>query len=212
MKDEEWQTVTRGRKRGGMLCQHFGRHQCHELQCQHPQKDNELDVKTGVVCGGMPIATDKDMLQKEIFHLDRYSNANLGKGKITVDSGAAESVMPVDMLKEVQLKESIGSRSGVHYVAANGGRMPNLGEKQVYFKTKNGAESNVVFQVTHARKPLASVSKMVKKGNRVVFSPTGSYIENIATERRIDMEEVNGTYRIDVEYLSNDFRGRTRQI
>ena len=79
-----------------------------------------------------------------------------------------------------------------------------MGEKQVYFKTKNGAESNVVFQVTHARKPLASVSKMVKKGNRVVFSPTGSYIENIATERRIDMEEVNGAYRIDVECLSTD--------
>jgi len=132
----------------------------------------------------------------------------IGTGKITIDSGAAESVMPMEMLKEIQLKESKGSKAGVQYIAANGGRMPNLGEKQVHFKTSDGAESNVVFQVTHARKPLASVSKMVKKGNRVIFSPSGSYIENIATKKRIDMQEVNGTYQIDVEYLAEDFPRR----
>jgi len=132
----------------------------------------------------------------------------IGAGKITIDSGAAESVMPMEMLKEIQLKESKGSKAGVQYIAANGGRMPNLGEKQVHFKTSDGAESNVVFQVTHARKPLASVSKMVKKGNRVIFSPSGSYIENIATKKRIDMQEVNGTYQIDVEYLAEDFPRR----
>ena len=81
--------------------------------------------------------------------------------------------------------------------------MPNLGEKKVFFKTLDG-----VFQVTHARKPLASVSKMVKKGNRVIFAPSGSYIENIATKKRIDMQEVNGTYQIDVEYLAEDFPRR----
>jgi len=132
----------------------------------------------------------------------------IGTGKITIDSGAAESVMPMEILKEIQLKESKGSKAGVQYIAANGGRMPNLGEKQVHFKTSDGAESNVVFQVTHARKPLASVSKMVKKGNRVIFSPSGSYIENIATKKRIDMQEVNGTYQIDVEYLAEDFPRR----
>ena len=135
----------------------------------------------------------------------RQKKKTIGTGKITVDSGAAESVLPMDMLKEIQLKESKGSKAGVQYIAANGGRMPNLGEKQVHFRTADGAESNVVFQVTHARKPLASVSKMVKKGNRVIFSPSGSYIENIATKKRIDMQEVNGTYQIDVEYLAEDF-------
>ena len=123
------------------------------------------------------------------------------KGKITIDSGAAESVMPADMLQDVPLKESEGSRKGVSYIAANGGRMPNLGEKHVRFKTKNGATSGIVFQVTHARKPLASVSRIVKKGNSVTFSPTGSFIRNLRTGKQIDIVEENGTYVIDVEYV-----------
>jgi hypothetical protein len=82
----------------------------------------------------------------------------IGKGRITIDSSAAESVLPRDMLHEIRLQESEGSKAGVQYVAANGGKMPNLGEKKVRFKTKNGMESNVVFQVTDARKPLASVA------------------------------------------------------
>ena len=77
--------------------------------------------------------------------------------------------MPAEMLKEVQLRESEGSRRGTQYVAANGGKMPNLGEKKVHFLTEDNLESNIVFQVTHARKPLASVSKIVKKSSRVIF-------------------------------------------
>jgi len=132
----------------------------------------------------------------------------IGKGRITIDSGAPESVLPHDMLHEIKLQESEGSRAGVQYIAANGGKMPNLGEKRVHFKTKTGMESNVVFQVTHARKPLASVSKIVKKGNRVVFSPTGSYIENIDSGKKIELNEVNGTYHMDVEFLAKDFPRR----
>ena len=132
----------------------------------------------------------------------------IGKGRITIDSGAAESVLPRDMLHEIRLQESEGSKAGVQYVAANGGKMPNLGEKKVRFKTKNGMESNVVFQVTDARKPLASVSKIVKKGNRVIFSPTESYIENITSGKKIELNEVNGTYHMDVEFLAEGFPRR----
>jgi len=132
----------------------------------------------------------------------------IGKGKITIDSGAAESVIPQGMLNEIKVQESEGSRNGVQYIAANGAKMPNLGEKKVFFKTKDGMESNVVFQVTHARKPLASVSKIVKKGNKVIFSPSGSYIENIDTGKKIELNEANGTYHMDVEYLAKDFTRR----
>ena len=71
----------------------------------------------------------------------------------------------------------------------------------MFFKTSDGVESNVVFQVTHARKKLASVSNTVSKDTSVVFSPTGSYIENIVSKTRIGMQDVNGTYQIEVEYL-----------
>lgn len=136
------------------------------------------------------------------------------KGRITIDSGAAESVMPADMLKDIPLHESDGSRKGISYVAAKGGRMPNLGEKRVRFKTKDGSTSGIVFQVTHARKPLASVSKIVRHGNEVIFSPNGSYIRNVKTGRRIDIEEAHGTYHIEVDYLRSrggPTEGFTRQ-
>ena len=141
----------------------------------------------------------------DICAVEATDTKTIGKGKITIDSGAAESVLPEDMLREVQMHQSKGSKAGVQFVAANGGKMPNLGEKRVHFRTKDGMESNVVFQVTHARKPLASVSKIVRKGNKVVFSPTCSYIENIESGKRIELDEVNGTYHMDVEFLAKGF-------
>ena len=122
-------------------------------------------------------------------------------GRITVDSGAAESVWPEDLMPEVQTKPSIGSQTGVTYIAANGNKMPNLGEKKVHFKTKDGLNSSIVFQVTKVKKPLAVVSKITEKGNWVCFGPNEAYIQNVATGKRTELELHNGTYSLDVEYL-----------
>ena len=113
-------------------------------------------------------------------------------GRITIDSGAAENVLPRDYLPEVPLKPSPGSQRGACFIAANGSRMENLGQKKLDFVASGGVKSNILFQVTDARKPLASVSKIVAKGNRVVFAPDRSYIENLQSGKRIDMEEIWG--------------------
>ena len=89
--------------------------------------------------------------------------------------------------------------------------MPNLGEKKVFFRTKDGGTSSVVFQVTHARKPLASLSRIVQKGNRVVFGGDESYIENVGTGRRVPITFENGTYHMDVEFLTKPAPGFPRQ-
>ena len=91
---------------------------------------------------------------------------------------------------------------GAHFIAANGTRMKNVGQKKLDFVAKGGVKSNIVFQVTDARKPLASVSKIVAKGNRVVFTPDRSYIENLRTGKKIEMELSNGTYSIDVGFMT----------
>ena len=57
-----------------------------------------------------------------------------GKGKITIDSGAAESVMPKGMLLNEPTIEELTTRNRVKYVAANGARMENQGEKKIRFK------------------------------------------------------------------------------
>ena len=122
-------------------------------------------------------------------------------GRITVDSGAAESVwLAEDLMPEVQTKPSVRSQTGVAHIASNGNRMPNLGEKKVHFKTKDGLNPSITFQVTKV-KPLADVSKITKKGNWVCFGPSGACIENVATSKRTDLEFHNGTYSLDVKYF-----------
>ena len=56
------------------------------------------------------------------------------KKGITMDSGAGNNVMPRRMvMKKSEIRESEGSRRGVHYVAANDGRVPNEMEYDIKF-------------------------------------------------------------------------------
>ena len=99
----------------------------------------------------------------------------------------ASNVMPKAIFPSEPLREGIAKRNGVKYVAANGAKMENLGEKKVRFKRDGGHEvNNITLQVTDVGKPLASVSRTLDTGNRVVFSrgPGGSFIENEETGDR----------------------------
>ena len=89
---------------------------------------------------------------------------------ITVDSGAADNVMPRRMMRRgMRVRPSEASRAGVHYVAANGSRIPNEGETDLSFEDKDGIKHSWCFQVAEVNKVLASVSSMVDTGHRVVF-------------------------------------------
>jgi len=77
--------------------------------------------------------------------------------------------------------------------------MANYGGTKVEF-VKEGKRKSMNFQVTDCKKPLASVSKIVDKGNRVVFDSEGSYIENKATGEIMKLERERGTYVMIVEY------------
>ncbi len=65
----------------------------------------------------------------------------------------------------------------------------------------SGKVASMWVQATDVRKPLASVSRIVEKGNTVVFDSERSYILHKAsgTKTAIDLE--NGAYVINVEYL-----------
>ena len=122
--------------------------------------------------------------------------------QITIDSGAAESVMPKDYLPHVKLEPASGSKSQAKYVAANGARMGNYGQKKVPFRTKGeGCLQAITFQVTDVTKPLAAVSRIVEKGNVVQFGPKpeDNFIRSPAG-MKIPIRKERGTYVIDVEY------------
>jgi len=56
------------------------------------------------------------------------------------------------------------------------------------------------FQVTDCKKPLASVAKIIERGNRVVFDEEESYILNKLTGEKIKLERERGTFVMVVEF------------
>ena len=92
------------------------------------------------------------------------------KRGITMDSGAGNSVMPRRMvIKKDEIRESEGSKIGIHYVAANNGRIPNEGEYDLKFNTVEGHEQWLTFQIAEVNKALCSISSLVDEGYKIVF-------------------------------------------
>ena len=71
--------------------------------------------------------------------------------------------------KASKVRPSAASRAGVHYVAADDGRIPNEGEADLPFETSEGNQHNWTFQIAEVNKVLASVSAIVDSGSRVIF-------------------------------------------
>ena len=152
-------------------------------------------------------ATSKPMIQ--IVGSDQWKQRRRitpsMKGKITVDSGAADSVMPLDEAGE--WFPMLPKKEGVRFCAANGQAIENYGRRNIAFKVGGGRRVNcMTFHATNVKKTLASVSKMVERGNSVHFTPEGSYVEGAQGER-IPLTLENGVYVMDIEYLSG-FNGQ----
>ena len=124
---------------------------------------------------------------------------------ITVDSGAADNVLPRRMIRGRgnRIRPSRASEAGVHYVTASANRIPNEGETDLAFTTSDGKDISWLFQVAEVNKVLASVSYLVDAGHRVVFDrdpKTGadiSVIVNKNTGEEVAMRRDNNVWVID---------------
>jgi len=76
------------------------------------------------------------------------------------------SIWPATHVSWDNVKPTEESEKGIGFVAANGSRMENYGGTQVVFE-KDGKVKAMNFDVTDCKKPLASVAKIVDKGNKV---------------------------------------------
>ena len=85
---------------------------------------------------------------------------------------------------------------GVEYQVADGTRIPNLGERRFVGYTEDGAANGMIAQVCAVNETLLSVSKLTKKGNRVVFDDDDSYVEDKATGQKTCMTEDGGMYTL----------------
>ena len=96
--------------------------------------------------------------------------------RVTADSGAADHVAPVDTANHLEVKETMASKQGVKYVAANGQKISNLGQRRIQGVTDEGTPLGMTWQVAEVKKPLASVGRMCDAGNVAVFTKEGGYV------------------------------------
>ena len=130
---------------------------------------------------------------------------------MTVDSGAADNVIPRRMIRGTKnkIRSSPGSRKGVFYVSASGGRIANEGECDFHFSSKDGEEESFVFQVAEVNKALCAVSYLVDKGYQVIFDQdvaTGkdtSRISHKKTGKMIPLMRERNVWTIDA-YIEED--------
>ena len=133
----------------------------------------------------VPISTNTANLEEINMMNDvdqrRGKRLKLRRG-ITMDSGAANNVMPRRMVRNPSaIRPSPSSRKGVHYVTANDGRIPNEGEIDFSFTTQEGNGENFVVQIAEVNKFLGSISYLVDQGFRVTFD------KDAATGRDLSM-------------------------
>ena len=118
---------------------------------------------------------------------------------MAVDSGAAESVMPVGEVPEytpVQHPEQI------YYQTASGETLANEGEQCIPMCTAASSQwRSMTFQTCDVTKPLASVKRIVDTGHIVVLAPSelgGSYILNLSDWSSEPLTEEDGNYNLEI--------------
>ena len=109
--------------------------------------------------------------------------------EVIMDSGAHVSVGPPTLGRQAgyKVEASPGSRAGICYTAANGGELPNLGQRFMAVVTEEGTLRGMEQQVADVTKPLESVRANVRAGHAVIFDDDGtgrgmgSYLINKST-------------------------------
>ena len=98
----------------------------------HVETENRFQVLTtedeDVEIGFVDIETPEEPVAA--IGVDRRTLRSAGRGKITVESGAAEVVLSLDVVPNETLIEGEAKKKGVRYVAANGGRMETWARRE----------------------------------------------------------------------------------
>ena len=113
-----------------------------------------------------------------------------------------------------KIRPSAGSKRGLHYVSATDHRIPNVGEIDFEFRTEEGVDESIVFQVADVNKPLMSISDRVDHRCRVVFDQddiTGedlTHVYNKKTKKKMRLKRVGKVWVLDCtvtkDYISEN--------
>ena len=87
-----------------------------------------------------------------------------------------DTVGPEHVARNITTVPNKASKTGMHYVAANGTPIHNQGEHNMKGKVEHGMNVPVTTQVSDVCKVLASTAKVRDAGNMQVFTKTGGWI------------------------------------
>ena len=124
---------------------------------------------------------------------------------LVVDSGAGETVMPVDWLTSHPLTESDGSRANDFNTTADGSKVYNEGQRKLDVCTLDGQQRrSITFQVARVKK-VSGISKSNGEEREQAFffdqdssGKDTSYIQNQRTNEKIWLRQENGVYVLDL--------------
>ena len=114
--------------------------------------------------------------------------------RVQVDSGAVDTVAPKEVAKAFSLRETAMSKNNIGFVAANGSKIDNYGERKVVGYTDDGEGVSMRMTCADVQKVLGSVHRMNLGGNRVMLDGNDSYLENRKNGRRTPIKYENGQY------------------
>ena len=170
------------------------------------KEEKEFDVN--------PLGMPKDETEGEMVMTAKTGKRARMRNGITMDSGSHHNVMPRRMVNAKRIRASEYSKRGIHYVAANKGKIPNEGETTFEFETLEGNDESWDFQIAEVNKALGSIADRVDNWNRVVFDKdmkTGrdvSYILDKVKKRATKMTRTGNVWKVDcivnIENISND--------
>ena len=125
--------------------------------------------------------------------------------EITVDSAAEESVCPLHWAEQFRLNP-VEAGQELRLVNASGGRINHWGSRRVAMHSEEtGKTLEMGFQVTDAKKPLLSVSRLCENGNLVQFGPRpgDSFAQSVATGEKLQLEKRGNSWVIPGELAQN---------
>ena len=114
-----------------------------------------------------------------------------------VDSGAAAHVLPATVLEDYPVVAG-SAKNGVRYMTADGNELPDLGTKQIPFRTREGHDCGVNWQIADIQRPLLSVTTLTAAGNQIHFNKDGGTITTKDGKKTMQFYCRNGVYVLDL--------------
>ena len=126
-------------------------------------------------------------------------------------SGAEQTVAPPGLVPG-KMESSATSRTGGRFRAANGTRIPNLGQQTAVFSTPEGRSWSLRFQIAGMGHPVVSGSQLAWTGRAVEFDKDAATIVHKQSGRRLRLQRVGGVYvlRIRVREVPDETSGFSR--